>query len=121
MGHSYGGKLRPRELWRIATAAAHPVTVTGSTAPWWLLVVHSLGWTSLSPGELLKIREAWGEDPRAVESGFWGWRGPTISTLIAPRKDAGVTVTDRGSLQSLVVGWWLGGFTVHGVARVGHN
>ena len=35
-------------------------------------VVHSLGWTSLSPGELLKIREAWGEDPRAVESGFWG-------------------------------------------------
>lgn len=111
MGHSYDRKLWPRELWRIATAAAHPITVIGSTAPWWLLVVlvvvlaqwstalaghhcHLGGWTSLSPGELLKIREAWGEDPRAVESGFWGWRGPTISTLIAPRKDAGVTVAD---------------------------
>ena len=64
----------------------------------------------------LKIREAWGEDPRAVESGFLGWRGPTISTLIVPRKDAGVTVTDQGSLQNLFVGWRLGGFTVHGVA-----
>lgn len=61
------GSCGPGELWRIATAAAHPITVIGSTAPWWLLVVlvfvsrpvvHSLGWI-LSPGGL-DIIVTWG-------------------------------------------------------------